>query len=70
MKRRYQLTVFVEYIDELKDSAAAGAGDALRTASEDCETAIRVALTDGPRRAVTRKGIRVHVTAASVVEVE
>ncbi len=68
MKRRFVMTVRIEYTDEGKDAAAGDAGDALRQASADAETAIRVALTEGPRRAVTRKNVRVDVDAASVRE--
>lgn len=69
MKRRFQLTVFVEYVDEQKPTAAADAGQALRAASVALEDRIKAELASDPPRSVSRSKVRAIVTAASVVEV-
>lgn len=69
MKRRFQLTVFVEYVDEVKSTAAAEAGAALRAHSSAFEDMVKAQLSHDAPRNVSRAKVRAIVTAASVVEV-
>lgn len=70
MKRRFQLTVFVEYVDEVKNTAAAEAGPALRAHSSALEDMVKAQLASESPRNVSRGKIRAHVMRAEVVEVD
>lgn len=69
MKRRFQLTVFVEYVDDVKATAAADQGTALRANMTALEDVIKSQLASEAPRSVSRSKVRAIVTGASVVEV-
>lgn len=70
MNRKYQMTVVVEFVDTVKDSAAIPTGAALRGASESLESVIAVAIGNDAPRSVSRKGVRVNVTRANLEVIE
>lgn len=68
MKRIYQMTVAIEYVDEQKTTSAAPVGPSLRAACESAEVAIAAAIQSDASRSQTRKGIRVNVMRSEVIE--
>lgn len=68
MNRVYFMTVYVEFTDVQKDTSAGPAGPSLRARSESVEVAIATAIQAEGSRGMTRKGIRVNVTAANLRE--